>query len=201
MPDIRTFIEANRERFMEEYFALLRIHSISPGNLHPDECRHAAELILGYLNNAGCANTRLIETEHNPLVYGEILISESLPTILVYGHYDVMPAEIEDGWDTDPFEPFIRDGKVYARGAEDNKGQLFIVLKTLEYLGLNKSLNCNIKCIIEGEEEIGSPGLREFLSKDSGILKADIAVICDTDMLNEQTPAIVISTRESTEGR
>ena len=195
MPDIRTFIEANKERFMEEYFALLRICSISPGNLHPDECRQAGELIHEYLNNAGCANTSLIETEHNPLVYGEMFISESLPTVLIYGHYDVMPAEIEDGWDTDPFEPVIHDGKVYARGAEDNKGQLFILLKTIEYLGLKKSLNCNIKCIIDGEEETGSPGLTEFLHRDTNLLKADIAVICDTDMLNAQTPAIVISTR------
>lgn len=195
MDDIKSYYETNKDEILSQYFDFLRIPSVSTGKTHSEECRKAAFFILDRLQAMNCDAARLIETDGNPLVYGEMNRNSDLPTVLIYGHYDVMPADISDGWHTDPFEPVLADDTVFARGADDNKGQLFILFKSLEYLAENGHLNCNIKWLIEGEEECGSKSLQTFLGSDASVLKSDICVICDTDMIDPDTPAIVMSLR------
>ncbi|RKX74942.1 MAG: dipeptidase [Spirochaetes bacterium] len=195
MIDIKSYFETNRNEILRQYFDFLRIPSISTGKTHSEECRQAASFVLERLKAMNCDTARLIETDGNPLVFGELNRNSTFPTVLIYGHYDVMPADITDGWNTDPFEPVLSDGVVFARGAEDNKGQVFFLLKTVEYLVENERLNCNIKWMIEGEEECGSSSLWAFLDSDADALRADICLVCDTDMIDIDTPAIVTSLR------
>jgi acetylornithine deacetylase/succinyl-diaminopimelate desuccinylase-like protein len=195
MEAIRSYLETNRRRFIDELFSFLRIPSVSPGEDHEEENRRAAERLKELLSSAGMDGARLIETGTNPLVYAEHIESPDLPTLLIYGHYDVMPAAIEDGWSSEPFEPELRDGRVYARGAEDNKGQIFIQVKALEYLLAARPVNCNIKVIYEGEEEMGSPRFRKALPSLGELLSADGALICDTDMIDADTPSLITGLR------
>ena len=191
------YMNNNRERFLQEYFRLLEIPSVSPGALFCDECRAAAELLCGYLKDAGAENSELIESSSNPLVFGEKILSADLPTVLVYGHYDVMPASSDEGWSHHPFKSQLKDGEVFARGAQDNKGQLFILLKAIEYLISANLLNCNIKFIFEGNEETGSMPFQKVLETESikEKLKADIVLISDTDLVDPDTPSVVTGLR------
>ncbi len=197
MEEIREYLNVSKEKILEEYFRLLKIPSVSPGGLFSDECRAAAELLCGYLKDAGAEKSELIETAANPLVFGEKILSADLPTVLVYGHYDVMPASADEGWQSDPFSPQLKGGDVFARGAQDNKGQLFILLKAFEYLETFNQLPCNIKFIFEGNEETGSLPFQKVLETEKlkEKLKADIVLISDTDLVDSETPSVVTGLR------
>ncbi len=155
----------------------------------------AAELIKTYLNKAGADKAELFPTAGNPVVYGEKLISEKLPTVLVYGHYDVQPAEPFELWETPPFEPVIRDGKIWGRGADDDKGQLFMHIKAFELMNNTGTLPCNVKFMIEGEEETGSASLEKFCRDNKKMLSADVILISDTTMISADTPSITSGLR------
>jgi acetylornithine deacetylase/succinyl-diaminopimelate desuccinylase-like protein len=195
MNHIRKYLATHETRHMEQLFSLLRIPSISPGETHAAENRRCAELLRDMLANAGATHAELIETKTNPLVYAEYSESPELPTLLIYGHYDVMPAERENGWSSPPFEPEIRHGAVYARGAEDNKGQIFMQLLAFEYLRSVGPLGCNLRFLYEGEEEMGSIRLREILPDIADRLRADGLLICDTHMISPEQPALVTGIR------
>jgi acetylornithine deacetylase/succinyl-diaminopimelate desuccinylase-like protein len=187
-------------KFQEELFELLRIPSLSGNPDHADDVRRAAEWLVDHLQTLGIDNARVMPTAGLPVVYGEWLgAGEDKPTVLVYGHYDVVPAEMEDGWDTPPFEPVVKNGKIYARGATDNKGQLFIHVKALEsYLKTSGKAPVNLKFLIEGEEEIASPNLTPFIKEHMDLLSADLCVISDTSMRAIEEPAITHSLRGMT---
>ena len=195
MDTIKTYVEENRQRFLDELFELIRIPSISAKEEHKDDMYRTAEMISKYLLDAGADETEVFETSGLPVVYGERMIDPSLPTVLVYGHYDVQPAEPLDLWDSPPFEPEIRDEKIYARGADDDKGQLFMHVKAFEYMTRTGNLTCNVKFMIEGEEEIGSPSLKEFCKTHKEMLKADIILISDTTMIAQDIPSITFGLR------
>lgn len=195
MEQIKTYIEKNRERFLEELFELIRIPSVSSSEAHQPEMLKAAEAVKGSLLKAGADKAVIKETTGHPVVYGEKLIDPSLPTILVYGHYDVQPAEPLDLWKSPPFEPEIRDGKIYARGADDDKGQMFMHLKAFEFMVENDNLPCNVKFMIEGEEEIGSPSLKQFCAENRELLKSDVILISDTTMISMDIPSITTGLR------
>src|SRR5690554_6174795 len=162
MENLKTYIEANKQRFLDELFELIRIPSISSESQHRPDMFRAAEWWKEKLLQAGADRAEVMETAGNPLTYGEKLLDPSLPTVLVYGHMDVMPVDPLNLWHSAPFEPEIRDGKIFARGADDDKGQSFMHAKAFEYLVKNDLLKCNVKFLIEGEEEIGSPSLPAF---------------------------------------
>ncbi len=195
MENIKDYIESNKERFLEELFELIRIPSISALSDHKDDMYKAAEYWKRSILEAGVDKAEIMETEGNPVVYGEKNIDPSAPTVLVYGHYDVMPVDPIDLWNTKPFEPEIIDGKIYARGADDDKGQAFMHAKAFEYLVKTKKLNCNVKFMIEGEEEIGSPSLIKFCSDNKELLKADVILVSDTSMLGPDKPSITTGLR------
>ena len=178
MERIKNYIEANRERFIEELFGLIRIPSVSASEANKPDMIRAAEYIRDMLSGNGADRAEVYPTEGNPIVYGEKIIDPSLPTILVYGHYDVMPAEPLEKWVSPPFEPEIRDGKIYARGADDDKGQLFMHLKAFEMMMATGTLPCNVKFMIEGEEEAGSEQYRGILCRIQG----DAALRRDTHL-------------------
>ena len=162
---VKNYIENNKERFLEELFSLIRIPSISAKHEHKADMTKCAEKWVELLLSSGADKAEVMPTEGNPIVYGEKIIGEGKPTVLVYAHYDVMPAEPLELWKSNPFEPEIRDGKIYARGADDDKGQGMIQVKGFE-TALNEGLlDCNVKFIFEGEEEIGSPSLESFRSE------------------------------------
>lgn len=193
--DIQTYIEENQPRFLEELFGLLRIPSISPDPQHKNDMKRAADYVCHALLEAGADHARVIAAKGNPIVYGEKTIGSSNPTVLVYGHYDVMPVEPLESWKSLPFEPEIRDGRIWARGANDDKGQLFMHVKAFEYLVRSQTLKCNVKFMIEGEEEIGSESLREFCAQNSEMLSADIILVSDTSMIAEDIPSITVGLR------
>ncbi|MDD2569506.1 MAG: M20/M25/M40 family metallo-hydrolase, partial [Bacteroidales bacterium] len=155
--NITEYIEKNRERFLEELFGLIRIPSISSIASHKPDMYRAAEYWKQLLIKGGADKAEVYETEGNPVVVGEKILNPAYPTVLVYAHMDVMPVDPIDLWNSDPFEPIIRDGKIFARGADDDKGQSFMHAKAFEYLVATGQLRCNVKFLIEGEEEIGSP--------------------------------------------
>ncbi len=189
------FIEANQQRFLDELFDLLRIPSISTDSNYKEAVHKAGEFIAEKLKEAGADNVEIFETKGNPIAYGEKIIDKSLPTILVYGHYDVQPPDPLDLWTTPPFEPTIRDEKIYARGACDDKGQMFSHLKAFEAMMQTNTLPCNVKFLIEGEEEIGSPNLLPFVRENIEKLKADVVLISDTSMVANDCPSITVGTR------
>jgi acetylornithine deacetylase/succinyl-diaminopimelate desuccinylase-like protein len=164
MTVIRRYIENNRERFLEELFNLISIPSVSAKEENKPDMLRAAEYLRKSLLEAGAQKAEIFRTEGNPVVYAEKIVSDKIPTVLVYGHYDVQPAEPFDLWETPPFEPVVRDGRIWGRGADDDKGQLFMHIKALEIMNSTGDLPCNIKFMIEGEEEIGSPSLEKFSS-------------------------------------
>ena len=162
MTTIDQYLEENKERFLNELFELIRIPSISSAAEHKPDMYKCAEKWKELLLAAGADRAEVYETAGNPVTYGEKILDPSLPTVLVYGHMDVMPVDPVELWNTTPFEPVIKDGKIWARGADDDKGQSFMHAKAFEYMVATGTLKCNVKFMIEGEEEIGSPSLPEF---------------------------------------
>ena len=199
--DIKNYIEENKERFLSELFALLRMPSVSADSSYKPSIEATAQWIKEALLAAGCDKAEVCETPGNPVVYGEKHVGDNLPTVLVYGHYDVQPADPVALWDTDPFEPVIKktelhpEGAVFARGACDDKGQMFMHVKALEYMVKEGKLPCNIKFMIEGEEEVGSKNLGWFVERNKEKLKNDIILISDTGIIAKDTPSITTSLR------
>jgi len=192
---INQYISENKERFLEELFGLIRIPSISSLSENKPDMLKAAEYWKESILKAGADKVEIISTEGNPVVYGEKIIDKNLPTVLVYGHYDVMPVDPIDLWNTPPFDPQIIDGKIYARGADDDKGQAFMHAKAFELMVKTNTLPCNVKFMIEGEEEIGSPNLPKFCEQHKEMLKADIILVSDTGMIAQDIPSITTGLR------
>jgi acetylornithine deacetylase/succinyl-diaminopimelate desuccinylase-like protein len=195
MQDIKQYIEENKDRFLEELFELIRIPSISSDEQHMDDMRRASEQWKIVLLQAGVDYAKVMETEGHPVVFAEKKVAENAPTILVYGHTDVMPVDPLELWNTDPFEPVIKNEKIWGRGADDDKGQAFMHAKAFEFLVKTNQLKCNVKFLIEGEEEIGSPNLPEFCENNKELLKADVILVSDTTMLSSSTPSITTGLR------
>ncbi|MBR0501122.1 MAG: dipeptidase [Bacteroidales bacterium] len=187
---MKQYIENNRERFLEELFSLLRIPSVSSESAHKNDMVRCAERLVELLKEAGADRAAVYPTTGHPVVFGEKKFDPSAPTILVYGHYDVMPVDPLNLWKSDPFEPEIRDGAIYARGANDDKGQTFMHIKAFEYLVREGKLRHNIKFIFEGEEEMGSEALSKWIRTHRKLLACDIILVSDTTMLNEKIPSI-----------
>jgi acetylornithine deacetylase/succinyl-diaminopimelate desuccinylase-like protein len=196
----RQYSRAHGDRFLTELCELLRIPSLSADPVYAVDIRQAADWLATHLREIGTENVAVMETAGHPVVYGDWLgAGPDLPTVLVYGHYDVVPAAIEDGWDTPPFEPVVKDGKIFARGATDDKGQLLIHVKALEsYLESGDGPPVNLKFLLEGEEEVSSPNLRPFIETHLDLLKADVCVISDSSMPTIERPAITHSLRGMT---
>lgn len=195
MEKLAQYLETHKERFLEELFGLIRIPSISSINDHKPDMHRAAEYWKESILKAGADKAEIIATAGNPVVYGEKMIDASLPTVLVYGHYDVMPVDPLNLWDSPPFEPEVREGKIYARGADDDKGQAFMHAKAFEAMVKTGNLTCNVKFMIEGEEEIGSPNLEQFCNDHKEMLKADIILVSDTSMIAQDIPSITVGLR------
>lgn len=191
----KSYIESNRERFLEELFELLRIPSISADSAFSGDVRKCAETVADFLKTAGADNVILEETAGYPIVYGEKIIDTNLPTVLIYGHYDVQPSVPDELWDTPPFEPTIKNDKIYARGACDDKGQMFMHVKAFESMMQTNELACNVKFMIEGEEEVGSSNLDTYCKNNKEKLKADVILISDTSMLANDMPSIDVGLR------
>lgn len=200
---IQEYFAAHKARFMEEWASLIRIPSVSCQEEHKPDMLRCAERWKELLLAAGCQKAEVLPSKGNPFVYAEYTplnsklstLNEPIPTVLVYAHYDVMPVEPLDQWKSDPWEPSIRDGRLYARGADDDKGQAMIQAKAFEYMAQTGQLNCNVKFIFEGEEEIGSPSLEAFLEEHKELLKADIILVSDTSMIGKETPSITTGLR------
>lgn len=195
MKKVHDYIGQNKERFLEELFGLIRIPSISSIADHKPDMMRAAEYWKETILKAGADKAEIMPTKGNPVVYGEKMIDPSKPTVLVYAHYDVMPVDPIDLWTTPPFEPQVRDEKIYARGADDDKGQGFMHAKAFEAMMQTGELPCNVKFMIEGEEEIGSPNLEQFCQENKEMLKADIILVSDTGMIASDIPSITVGLR------
>jgi len=195
MEHVKQYIDEHRDRFLQELFGLIRIPSISSDAGHKDDMIKAAEYWRKSLREAGCDRSELIPTDGNPIVYGEKIIDLKLPTILVYGHYDVMPVDPVELWESQPFKPEVRDGRIYARGADDDKGQSFMHAKAFELMVRTNTLPCNVKFMIEGEEEVGSMNIGPFCIKHKEMLKSDIILVSDTSMIALNTPSITVGLR------
>lgn len=195
MEAINKYIEENKERFLDELFGLIRIPSISSLSEHRPEMDRAAAYWVKILTEAGVDRAEIFETPGNPVVYAEKIIDPRKPTLLIYAHMDVMPADPLDKWKSNPFEPVIRDGKIWARGANDDKGQSFMHAKAFEYLVRTRTLPCNVKFLIEGEEEVGSPNLAAFCKEHKAMLKADLILVSDTGMIASDIPSITVGLR------
>lgn len=195
MKDIKQYIEANKDRFLNELFELIRIPSISAESDHKEDMVRCAnkwkELILA----AGADKAEVMPSAGNPVVYGEKIIDPKKPTVLVYGHYDVMPVAPLELWKTQPFEPVVKDGKIWARGADDDKGQSFMQAKAFEFMVKTNQLPCNVKFMIEGEEEIGSGSLYGFCEEHKELLKSDVILVSDTSMIAPDVPSITSGLR------
>ena len=195
MEKIVAYIEQNRQRFLNELLELLAIPSISADLAYAEQVTRAAELVRERLAAAGLDGARLIKTAGHPLVFAEKVVDFTLPTVLIYGHYDVQPPDPLELWETPPFEPVIREGKIYGRGAADDKGQVYIHIKAAEYLLTQEKMPCNLKFLIEGEEESGSVSLPAILKSHRQMLAADLALVSDTAMLPDNVPAITVGLR------
>src|SRR5688572_5208100 len=182
--------EKNKDRFLEEMIELLRIPSVSARSEHKQDMLTCAEKIRQRLLDSGCDKAEVMPTDGHPVVYGEKIIDPSKPTVLVYGHYDVQPAEPLELWNSDPFNPVIKDGKVYARGSADDKGQFYMHVKALEVMVKTNTMVTNFKFLIEGEEEVGSPNLGKFVADNKEMLKTDVILISDSAMLSFENPSL-----------
>src|SRR6478752_3626874 len=191
----KDYQQKNKDRFLSELLELLRIPSISARSEHKPDMERCAEAVKKRLLEAGADKVDIYPTAGHPVVYGEKTIDPSKPTILVYGHYDVQPADPLELWNSGPFEPVIKDGKIYARGSCDDKGQFYMHVKALEIMTKTNTLQGNVKFIIEGEEEVGSPNLATFVKANKELLKADVILISDTSMLSMENPSIDIGVR------
>lgn len=191
----KEYQEQHQERFLNELLDLLRIPSVSAKSEHKPDMQACAEAVKAKLEEAGADKVTVYPTKGHPIVYGEKITNPDWPTVLVYGHYDVQPAEPLELWKSSPFEPDIREGKIYARGACDDKGQFYMHVKALEIMSKTNTLATNIKFIIEGEEEVGSPHLADFVKNNHDLLKADVVLISDSSMISLDTPSIDIGVR------
>jgi acetylornithine deacetylase/succinyl-diaminopimelate desuccinylase-like protein len=186
----KDYLEKNKERFLEELLELLKIPSVSARTENRNDMVKCAEAVKQRLLDAGADHAEIIPTDGHPIVYGEKIIDPEKPTVLVYGHYDVQPADPLELWNSGPFEPVIKDGKIYARGACDDKGQFYMHVKALEIMVKTNTLATNIKFCLEGEEEVGSPNLGKFVASNKEQLKADVILISDTAMISMENPSI-----------
>lgn len=184
------YLAQNKDRFLEELLELLRIPSVSADSKYKGDVARCADAVKESLLKAGCDKAEICPTPGHPIVYGEKIIDPSLPTVLVYGHYDVQPPDPLDLWESGPFEPVIKNGNIYARGACDDKGQMFMHVKALEVMAKTNTLACNVKIMIEGEEEVGSDNLGKFLEDNKEKLKADIVLVSDTSMISLESPSL-----------
>lgn len=192
---MKEYIASNKDRFLAELFDWLNIPSISADSRHKNDVRKAAEFLRDKLTAAGADKIEICETKGHPIVYGEKILDPSLPTVLVYGHYDVQPADPLDLWDSPPFEAVIKDGKIYARGSCDDKGQVYMHVKAFETMMKHNALPCNVKFMVEGEEEVGSDNLGTFVKANKERLKADIILISDTALISLEHPSITTGLR------
>ncbi len=192
---IKEYIVANQERFLAELFDWLRIPSISADSRNREDVRRAAFYLKEKFTAAGVDKVEICETKGHPVVYAEKVIDSSLPTVLVYGHYDVQPADPLNLWTSPPFEPVIKDNKIYARGACDDKGQVYMHVKAFETLMKLNALPCNVKFMVEGEEEVGSDNLGDFVKANKTKLKADVILISDTALISLEHPSITVGLR------
>jgi acetylornithine deacetylase/succinyl-diaminopimelate desuccinylase-like protein len=192
---IKQYINSNKERFLEELFDWLKIPSISADSRHKSDVRKAAEFVKEKLTLAGVEKAELCETKGHPIVYAEKIVNASFPTVLVYGHYDVQPADPVNLWTSPPFEPVIKDDKIFARGSCDDKGQVYMHVKAFEVMMKHNLVNFNIKFMIEGEEEVGSDNLGTFVKENKSKLKADVILISDTALISLDHPSITTGLR------
>ncbi len=196
MEHIKNYISANKDRFINELLELLKIPSISADPSYKADVLHCADAVAKFMKNAGAENIEICKTPGYPIVYGDKIIDPNLPTVLVYGHYDVQPADPLELWTSGPFEPVIKktaihpDGAIFARGACDDKGQFYMHLKAFELMINTNTLPCNIKFMIEGEEEVGSVHLGAFVKENKQRLKCDAILISDTGIIANDTPSI-----------
>jgi len=201
MNNIKTYVNQHKDRFINELIELLKIPSVSADSAFSQDVINTSAAIKTALENAGCDHVEICETPGYPIVYGEKIIHKNLPTVLVYGHYDVQPADPIELWDSPPFEPVIKktdihpDGAIFARGACDDKGQMYMHVKALEYMIANNELPCNVKFMIEGEEEVGSKSLSWFVKQNQDKLANDIILISDTGMIAKDVPSITTGLR------
>ncbi|NRD21826.1 dipeptidase [Winogradskyella litoriviva] len=201
MQSIKSYIQDNKDRFLNELIDLLKIPSISADSAYKGDVLKTADAIKISLEKAGCDHVEICETEGYPIVYGEKIIDKNLPTVLVYGHYDVQPPDPLDLWNSPPFEPVIQktdlhpEGAIFARGACDDKGQMYMHVKALEYMTSNNELPCNVKFMIEGEEEVGSVNLAKFVAANREKLTNDVILISDTGMIAKDVPSITTGLR------
>lgn len=201
MQNLSAYINENKERFIEELIELLKIPSVSADSAFAQDVENAAKAVAAALSKAGCTTVEVCETEGYPIVYGEILKDPGLPTILVYGHYDVQPPDPLELWTTPPFNPVIKttpihpEGAIYARGASDDKGQMFMHVKALEYMVSHDALPCNVKFMIEGEEEVGSTSIETFVRDHKEKLANDVILVSDTGMIAPGVPSITTGLR------
>ena len=201
MSTIQTYIEENKKRFLNELISLLKIPSVSADKAYKKDVLNTADFVLESLKKAGCDHVELCKTPGYPIIYGEKIIDKNLPTVLVYGHYDVQPADPIELWTSPPFEPVIKntaihpEGAIFARGACDDKGQMYMHVKAMEYMTSTGNLPCNVKFMIEGEEEVGSEGLAWFVPRNIEKLANDVILISDTGMIANDIPSITTGLR------
>jgi len=201
MNSLQSYLDSNKDRFVQELFELLKIPSVSADSAYSKDVFKAADFVADSLKTAGCDAVEICQTKGFPIIYGEKLIDPKLPTILVYGHYDVQPADPIELWDAPAFEPIIKktelhpEGAIFARGACDDKGQMYMHVKALEFMTSTDQLPCNVKFMIEGEEEVGSNNLADFVKNNTSKLKNDVILISDTGMIAKDTPSITTGLR------
>lgn len=201
MEDLKPYIESNKTRFLDELFELLKLPSVSADSAYKKDVIATADFVAKSLKDAGCDFVEICQTEGYPIVYGEKIVDKNLPTILVYGHYDVQPADPLELWDSNPFKPVIKttelhpEGAIFARGACDDKGQMYMHIKALEFMTKTNQLPCNVKFMIEGEEEVGSDNLSTFVKHHADKLANDVILISDTGMISKNTPSITTGLR------
>lgn len=191
----KDYQQQHEQRFLDEMLELLRIPSVSAKKEHKEDMRKCAEVVRQRLLDSGADKAEVMETAGHPVVFAEKIIDTSKPTVLVYGHYDVQPPEPLELWHSGPFEPVIKDGKVFARGSADDKGQFYMHVKAMEIMAKTNSLETNIKFLIEGEEEVGSPNLGKFVAEHKDLLKADVILISDSALLSMDTPTLDVGMR------
>lgn len=192
---VNTYIEKNKDRFLNELIELLKFPSVSADSKYKGDVLKAAEYLKKKLEEAGADKAEICPTPGHPIVYGEKIIDSKLPTVLVYGHYDVQPADPLNLWDSPPFEPVIKNGNIYARGSADDKGQIYMHVKAFELMMKTNTLVCNVKFLIEGEEEVGSNNLDNFLAANKERLKADVVLVSDTSIIANDSPSLTVGLR------
>jgi len=196
MSSVKNYIQENAKNFEDQLFEFLRIPSVSTDSKHKEDVKKAAQFLIDQLNNIGLDNVTLHETDGHPIITAEKCPHKDRPTVLIYGHYDVQPSDPDELWETPPFEPTVKDARVYARGSSDDKGQSFTHIKAVEsYMKTGTELPVNVKFILEGEEEIGSPNLVPFIKANKDLLECDMVLISDTAMFGEDQPSITYGLR------